>query len=315
MGNWKITGSVVNALVPYDTGTGAVDLQAFSRYIAFAVAEGAKAILVSADEGDLDLLSFEERIELAKAAVHTVRGEIPVLAAVTEAGNMSPLEQASALLETGIDGLTVRSSSAGGDTFEKEIEGIAALRPGIFVIDDHKTGGVDMNNMGRSAASSGISLDTLVDLKKRHEELKGVLLNIPVNECGPKCSAILSRTDGELSVLTCNAVDQALEMLDRGSEAMVTPVFIRVMNKLCELFKAGGVDRARPLFFDFLRVIVWTKQYKHRGPYLHRLYLKEKGILPEVTFRCERPIDRYMAAYGREMLDLALKTEAELDRY
>lgn len=310
----SINGAVVTALTPYVAETKAIDLDAFSRYIGFVADEGAETIIVPSSSGDVDLLSCEERQQLVAAAVKTAGDKAMILATVTESDELSPVEQAKAYLAAGADGLNIRIPTADSDVFATKFEEILGADPGYVVIDDNKSGSVDMNNMGRSAAASGVSVRKLAELAAKHASVKAVMIDIPLNECGPKTSAILKETGGKLGIVS-TATDQALEMLDRGSDSLVTPVFVRVMNRLCALFREGGFDRARPLFFDFLRVIVWTKQFIHRGPYLHQLYLKEKGILSEVAFRPDRPIDRYQIAYGREMLDLALDIESKLDQY
>ena len=170
---------------------------------------------------------------------------------------------------------------------------------------DYGPGGFDMNTGARRAA--GIPADEILKLHQTRPAVKGVIISIPLNETGSKCTKL--RAQSGLNIIADTASDQMPEQIDRGAEAFTTGAFVRVVRTICQKFAGAERETGRKLFFDFLRVIVWTKQGKPRESYLNQLYLTEKGILDRIGFRRQETIDEYMERYGREMVCLALECE------
>ncbi|MBQ4253251.1 MAG: hypothetical protein II712_00345, partial [Erysipelotrichaceae bacterium] len=137
---------------------------------------------------------------------------------------------------------------------------------------------------------------------------RSVMISLPLNLTGSKCSSLKRKAGERINIIADTATDQFLEQMDRGAEGFTTGVLIRQFNNIYSWFKAGKIEEARSLFFEIIRVIVWTKQYVDREPYFYQLYLKNKGIITDIAYRSERYIDEYMVRYGNEMYAIAEET-------
>ncbi len=300
----RITGALVKSITPYDA-KGCVDLEAFARYISFVKAEGAESILVPSVLGDSDLLTFDEKLQLVSCAAKTAGDAAMIIAEVR--GEEPAGEQTKTFLEAGADAVCLRCRFTGEEAYEALVDEVIKAGADYIVLTDYGPGGFDMNTGARRAA--GIPLDEILKLYKTHSEVKGVIISIPLNETGSKCSKLAAETEHGINIIADTATDQMPEQMDRGAEAFTTGAFVRVFNKICTQFTGTDKEAGRKLFFDFLRVIVWTKQGSPREVYLTQLYLKEKGVLDNVAFRRNGKIDEYMERYGREMVSLAVETE------
>lgn len=310
----KCTGAVVYAITPYDNA-GNIDFDAFEKYINYIMDEGAASIVISSKLADIEHLSMTERCALVNAAAKLAGDRAMVIATVIP-DEISVGDQTKLFLENGADAINIRFPTNDVAVFTDAFHQVISAGAEYVIVTDHKSGGFDMNNMGKGVRPvSGLPDDVIASLFQENEAFKSIIVALPLNECGPKTSRLLKATDGKLNVIAETATDQLLEQLDRGVEGFVTGTFVKLFNALCSLYAEGGADRARPLFFDMLRVIVWTKQYVDREPYLYQKYLQDKGILQNVKFRTERYIDEYMVRYGEDMLELVNKLEANLNQY
>ena len=300
----RCTGAVVKTITPYDT-EGKIDLQAFRRYIGYVKAEGAETILVPSEIGDLDLLSFEERQALVRAAAEEA-GDQALIAAQVTACEISPEDQTKAYLALGADAVCLRMRFTSAEEYEAAADAVIGAGAQHVILTDYGPGGFDMNTGTKRAA--GIPADEILKLFETRKEVKGVIIAVPLNETGSKCSLLAEKTGHQLNIIADTATDQIPEQIDRGAEGFTTGLFVRVFIRICELFKKDR-EEGRKLFFSFLRVIVWTKQYVDREPYLYQLYLKNAGIIPVISYRTERYIDEYMERDGAEMEELARETE------
>lgn len=304
----KCTGAVTYTVTPY-CASGTVDEIALRKYLTFIADEGAKTVVLPTIQGDIDYLRFEERTAMVKTAAETVGNRMMVMATVVPSAQ-SAGEQAHAYLEAGADAINLRYPTDDVERFRAAFDEIVQAGAEYIAITDSKSGGFDMNMMKKGPRPpSGLPEALIVDLFRQNPAFKSLIVALPLNECGPKTSRLLAATEGKLNIIAETATDQFLEHLDRGVEGFVTGCFVRVFQQICSLYDQVGFEAARPLFFAFLRVIVWTKQYVDREPYLYQRYLVDKGIFSMVSFRTPRYIDTYMGRYGSEMLTLAKTLE------
>ena len=306
----RCTGAVVYAVVPY-TREKEIDWEAFRRYIRFVADEGAQTIFVPGPSGEWQDVSWQERLALVKEAAD-LAGDRAMIVGTVVPEEMGAGEQAKAYLAQGADAINLRYPTHDVEAVSKALDEVSAAGAEYMIITDFKSGGFDMNAGPGKRGPAGLPDQVIVELFDRCEAFKSLVMALPLNECGPKSSRLKEATGGTLNIIAETATDQFLEHLDRGVEGFVTGAFVKVFERICALYAEGGANQVRPLFFEFLRAIVWTKQYIHREPYLYRLYLKERGVFDDIIFRTDRPIDEYMIRYGKEMLALVMEVEKKI---
>lgn len=299
----RLTGAVVKTVTPYRNGQ--VDYEGFRRYITWAVNEGAESFIIPSDVGDFDKLSFEEKTQLVRTAAEASACKALILATVVPA-EQSVSQQVEAYLKAGATGANIRFPGADDETVRNAVCDAAAAGAEFIMLTDFKAGGFDMN---RGGAAPGISQDLILELLEEHPQFKAVMISLPLNMTGAKCSLLKKAAGERINIVADTATDQFLEQIDRGAEGFTTGVLVHQFNRIYSLYTSGNVEEARSLFFELLRVIVWTKQYVDREPYFYQLYLKNKGLIEEIGYRTERYIDEYMIRYGDEMYVIAEETE------
>ncbi len=303
----RITGALVKAVTPYDR-EGRVDIGTFARYISFVKEEGAEAVLVPSVSGDSDLLTFEEKCALVQCAVKNA-GDTAMIIAEVSGDEVSAGKQTEEYLKAGVDAVCVRYRFTSEEEYEALVDEVISAGARYVVLTDYGPGGFDMNTGARRAA--GIPADEILKLYETREVVKSVIISIPLNETGSKCSLLSEKTNHGLNIIADTATDQIPEQIDRGAEAFTTGAFVKVFNTIYKLYTSAEKEAGRHLFFRFLRVIVWAKQGYPRDTYLTQLYLQKKGIYTNIGFRKEGKIDEYMERYGAEMVILAEETEKE----
>ena len=82
-------GSIVAAITPFKQGK--IDFYAFGRVIEHLIQGGSHGILVGGTTGEGTLLSFAEREELLKVAIHTASGRVPIIAGCSAASTYESL--------------------------------------------------------------------------------------------------------------------------------------------------------------------------------------------------------------------------------
>lgn len=299
----KCTGAVVSAITPYRHNLN-IDFAAFGRYIEHMAAEGAGSIIVPGRLSDTDQLSMEERGLLVQTAAR-VAGKKACVIATVQPGQLSAGEQTAFYLEKGADAVNIHYPSGDIPALKEAVAQASAAGAEHILLTDSKSGGFDMNSIAKGVRPPvGIPDDAILELFREVPALKGLIISLPLNECGPKTSRLKKALGERINIIADTATDQMPEQLERGAEGFITGAFPKLFNRLFDAHAQGGYAAMRPLFFRFLPVIVWTKQYIHREPYLYQRYLQDAGIIPNVSFRTPRPLDRYMVLYGEEMLKL-----------
>ncbi len=306
----RCTGTVVKAVTPYDE-KGSVDLEAFRRYLSFVTAKGAKSVLLFTDLGDGKYLSQEEKEALVHTAAETA-GEKAMVIATLLPGDLSIKEQTVKFLNCGADAVNLQYPASSEEELKANVKEAEEAGAEYIVVTDFKSGGFDMNFGGRGKPV-GLNEDWVISVFNEIEAFKSVILSVPLNVCNQKCTKLTKGTDSRLNVIADTATDQFLEQTDRGAEGFTTGILVSTFNRIYTLFTSGNVEEARKIFFKVLRVIVWTKQYVDREPYLYQLYLQDQGLLNHISYRTERYIDEYMVRYGKEMAELAEETEKECE--
>jgi len=118
----NIQGIIPVMITPF-TETGAIDHEGLGRLIEWYLAHGADTLFAVCQSSEMQRLTLDERVALARSTVEKTRGRVPVVAS----GHVSDrredqLAELTALAATGVDGLVLVTNRldperAGGTTF------------------------------------------------------------------------------------------------------------------------------------------------------------------------------------------------------
>ncbi len=133
--NKRIGGIVPVMLTPFDE-TGAVDFDSLERLVEWYVGHGVDALFAVCQSSEMQYLSVDERVEIARFVVARTAGRIPVIASGHVADSRD--EQAQELgrmTETGIDALVLVTNrldtgNEGTPAFRDNLDALLARLPG-----------------------------------------------------------------------------------------------------------------------------------------------------------------------------------------
>ena len=98
---------MATALVTPMTATGAIDYEAFGRFIEFQIESGINALVVMGTTGENATIEFDEQKEIIRFAVEKVAGRVPVIAGTGTNNTEHVLANTKAACEVGADAVLV----------------------------------------------------------------------------------------------------------------------------------------------------------------------------------------------------------------
>ncbi|WP_129138644.1 dihydrodipicolinate synthase family protein [Modicisalibacter coralii] len=128
----KVEGIIPVMLTPF-TAQGGIDWQGYRALIEWYLANGAQALFAVCQSSEMQYLSIDERVSLARFTAETVKGRVPVVASGHVSASLAEQKrELGAMVDTGVDGLvlvTNRLAPEGGT------DGV--FRDNLAVLLDH----------------------------------------------------------------------------------------------------------------------------------------------------------------------------------
>ena len=130
----KIDGIVPVMLTPFND-VGQVDYEGLANLTEWYLNNGADALFAVCQSSEMQFLSIQERLKIARFVVFQVGGRVPVIASghVSDSIEMQH-EELTALSQTGIDAIVLVTNrldpeNRGGDAFKENLTNILTLLP------------------------------------------------------------------------------------------------------------------------------------------------------------------------------------------
>lgn len=129
-----ISGIIPVMMTPFDD-EGRIDWGSLEALIEWYIARGAQALFAVCQSSEMQYLSLEERVELARFTVNTAKGRLPVVASGHVAEDPeAQLAELTAIGATGIDALVLVTNRLdprreGPAVFRANLEGLLAALP------------------------------------------------------------------------------------------------------------------------------------------------------------------------------------------
>ena len=129
-----ISGIIPVMLTPFDP-EGRIDWSSLEALIEWYIAKGSQALFAVCQSSEMQHLSIEERVELARFTVQAAKGRLPVVASGHVAHGLdAQIAELRAIGETGIDGLVLVTNRLdpqrkGPDVFRANLERLLDALP------------------------------------------------------------------------------------------------------------------------------------------------------------------------------------------
>ena len=128
------SGIIPVMLTPF-TDDNLIDWVSYEKLIEWYLANGAEALFSVCQSSEMQFLSLEERVALARFTVETVAGRVPVMASGHVADSLEDQKaELAAMIETGADAIVLVTNrldpeQKGADTFRSNLDALLAFLP------------------------------------------------------------------------------------------------------------------------------------------------------------------------------------------
>lgn len=286
-----LTGIVVSLNTPFDE-SGHVDFASMARLVEMHMREGAAGFLASAQAGEINELSLEERIEITRFVQQAAGDRVTVIAGATSGDPHASCSMAEAALKAGCSAVLVeipqqfQSDRASTLRYCREV---AQVGVPTLVIQDLDWSG------------SGLDVSWIVEMFETIESFK--CLKVEVRPAGPKYTQVREATRGRLNVAGGWAADQMIEALDRGVDIFIPTTMTRQYDEIVREHHAGNREAAFAGYKAILPVLAFTRQHLDISIQFHKRQMVRSGLFKTANVRKKCvPYDRFHEAYGEEMM-------------
>jgi len=288
---YQLKGVVVSLNTPFDQ-FGKVDLASLEKLVEMHLDEGAVGFLTTAQAGEVYELTLAERLEIVRCVRAVTSNKATVIAGATARDKRESYSLAEFATRIGCDGVLVEpfeSNKGNRQEISRFLQSFAAVGMPVLMVQD-------LDWVGQ-----GLEVEFVAELFEQIEAFRS--LKVEVASSGPKYSAVLAVTSGNLHVSGGWASLQLIEALDRGVNCFMPTAMTRLFNEVMRRYNDGDRDGAKTLFYSLLPVLAFTRQHLDVSIYFHKLLYFRRGLFrtPDVR-KSTRHFDSFHARYAEEVL-------------
>ncbi len=281
---------------------GAMDLQSLVNLIEDAIRAGVDGFLVPAVASEVEFLSKQERVRLARFVSEKIQKRVPLILGASSArveecrfyAALAEEIQADACLAAVPEKLY--GSPGGVVPF---FQSIAAGTTLPLIIQDLQWNGY------------GLSISEIVKMKETIPSFIGIKIETLL--AGPKYTSVRCELGNDFFICGGWAIQQAIEALDRGVDALIPESsMVRVYKAIDRMYRRGERSEALRLFRRLLPILAYTNQEITTSIVFFKRLLVRKGIFRHSGLRRTGFVwDRYNTRIADELIELYLQLEAD----
>ncbi len=227
---------------------GGIDLAGLDACSEHTIASGASGMLVLAVAGETASLDMAEKRSVASRLLARSAGRVPVIIGCSSARQDERVALAAMARELGAPAMLCQAPDGlRGDALLAALRELCAVGPPVLMLQD-----LDFQG-------SGLPMEDILRLREGLPAFQG--LKIETALPGPKYSAVLQATRGQLHVSGGWAAAQMMEALHRGVHAFIPTAMDRVYVQIFRRFAAGDAAAARALHAQLAPVLAFSNQH------------------------------------------------------
>lgn len=279
---------------------GSIDFDSICRSVDAVLAAGVSGLLVLAVAGETASLSTDEKQQVARCVMHQVAGRVPIIVGCSSEHQAQRLALAAMARALGADAMLCQlPDGVTGQELLTQMRALTQVGPAQLVLQDLAFHG------------TGLALDDLLQLRAQLPQLAGVKIEVQLP--GPKYSAILQATRGDLHVSGGWAAAQMLEALHRGVHAFIPTVMDAIYVAIHRRFVAGDRVGARDLHERLAPVLAFSNQHIDVSIRFFKRLRQREGLFHTDMCRAPvRPLDSHQQRECDVQIDRVLQLQAAL---
>jgi dihydrodipicolinate synthase/N-acetylneuraminate lyase len=270
-----------------------IDHESLQRYVDHSLDCGVVGFLIGGMAAEINKLTQEEYISIARTVVNKVNGKVPVIGGTMATSRKERLLKGRRLLDIGIKGLLINIPFIDMYDYRKQVREIAKLNPEFIMIQDW------------DFEEYGLALDLIMQLYREIECFRSI--KIEIVPAGVKYSQVLTASQGKLHVAGGWAGTQMIEALDRGVHAFMPTILHDVYGKIYTDHHHGKREEALQLFYQLTPILAFSHQHPDICIHFNKKLMQRQGIFCSSAVR--EPIlafDPYHERVAGELIEKAL---------
>ena len=225
-----------------------IDCEGVRRSAESAIQAGVVGMLILAVAGETASLALSEKYLVAQTFLRQVAQRVPVIVGCSSAYQHERVALARMARDLGADAMLCQAPEGlHGEALAARMNELALVGPPLLMVQDLDFGG------------TGLPLEDIVLLRQRVPAFR--CLKIEVALSGPKYTAVLAATQGDLQVSGGWAAAQMMEALHRGVHAFMPTAMDSIYVGIFRLFAAGQTAAARALHDRLAPVLAFSNQH------------------------------------------------------
>lgn len=279
---------------------GSIDVDGIGRSVDAALAAGVSGLLLLAVAGETASLSMAEKHQVARCVLQQVAGRVPVIIGCSSEQQTQRVALAAMARALGADAMLCQSpEGVTGRELLAQMLALTEVGPPQLVLQDLAFHG------------TGLALDDILQLRAQLPQLAGVKIEVQLP--GPKYSAVLQATGGDLHVSGGWAAAQMLEALHRGVHAFIPTAMDAIYVAIHRRFLAGDHSGARNLHERLAPVLAFSNQHIDISiRFFKRLRLREGLFDSDMCRPPVRPMDAHQVRECDVQIDRVLQLQSAL---
>lgn len=251
---------------------GCIDVAGIRRSTEAALAAGVAGMLVLAVAGETGSLDATEKHLVARTFVQQVAGRVPVIVGCSSARQADRVALAAMARELGAPAMLCQvPDGLQGRALVAQMQALAQAGPAMLMVQDLDFGG------------PGLPLADILLLREHIPAFR--CLKIEVALPGPKYTAVLAATQGQLHVSGGWAASQMMEALHRGVHAFIPTAMDAVYVQIFRLFAAGLHGAARDLHTRLTPVLAFSNQHLDMSIRFFKHLRQREGVFATAVCR------------------------------
>lgn len=295
---------IVSTLVTPFTDDNKIDIESMQKEIELGISQGVAGFLIPCDAAEAEYMNLEEMVTLVREAKQVIGERCLIISNVNSAERSVRLQQCERFLAAGSDALNLNLPFRTDRTEDDWISAVAdmdSFHPKFSLLQDS-----DMNG-------AGLPVEWIVRAFREFESVRGV--KIEVKSSGDKYTKINNMTNGAMNISCARGRDQLLEAYDRGIHCFMPSGLFKLYVNSFRLYHEKSREAGKRLFYDMGPITLFTCQGGWINGCFHKEYFKRLGIFKSANARYATVLDSYQLRICREMIDLALRIEENMDSY
>lgn len=274
----KMHGIIPIMQTPFTEDGSGVDYDDFRRMCDATVKDGAGGIALFGYGTEFYKLADDEREQMVKTAVESIKGRVPVIASITSGSTEVGVKTAKKYEDLGVSAIMVLSPSVVPPS-------TSALAEHILTIGNS----VNLDSVIQYTPGAGGGKLTPEAIGKIYAESRNKLyIKAEAIPAAPFVDSVRELTGGKIELFAGNMCLHMIDLMDRGVTGFMPGVsLVPIFNEIFQAYISGNRDRAKRIYDATVPMVLIINQDIELLVKYEKMMMVKRGIIK--SSYCRKP--------------------------